>query len=68
MSSTQHKAMVQKTRKHDREEMLKTIFEQRRSKGIWFFGFLASPPFNQFDGYQGILPVLRISKVRSSSL
>ena len=62
--STQHKAMVQKAREEDREEMLRNVYKRRRSKGMWLFSF---PPFTQFSqlyGHQGILQVTRISKVR----
>ena len=55
--STQHKDMVDKTRKEDRKEMIKTIYQDRRSKGIWLFGFPPFTQFSQFYGHQGFLRV-----------
>ena len=56
--------MVQKTRRADREEMLKVIYEDRRSKGILLFGFPLFCAAESHIGCKGTSPALRISKVR----
>jgi hypothetical protein len=45
--STEHKAMVPKTRQLDPEDMLNIIFEERRLRGVWLFGFLLFTSFNR---------------------
>lgn len=55
--------MVQKTRKLGREEMLKTLYEDRRAKGTRLFDFFYTP-LNRIFGHQGTSPIMRISKVR----
>ena len=71
----QHKAKVQKGRKEEREEMLKTIYADRRSKGIWLFGFLRYAPVSltlairvyfQLQGFQKCAP--RLPAIHSTVL
>ena len=60
---TQHKMVVQASRKEEREEMLNNIHVDMRSRGNRLSDFPPSTPFSQLHCNQSIPPATRISKM-----